>query len=124
MSCKKVFISLPTQSVFQGRLCPSYPPPSWLLNGTRNVFRLVFQNVPDPIQEFPRNPDDRLGFAHPFAVFIKGRYHRRIFTNGNPRGFHQPSVRLIKRLLSSFATTFSGTRGFVKLGHPVPESNL
>src|SRR3990170_5041689 len=74
MSCKKVFISLPTRSVFQIRFCSSYPPPSLsrLLNDTRNVFGLVFQNVSDPIEKFPRNPDDRLGFFHPFAVLIKG----------------------------------------------------
>jgi len=87
-SCKKVYISLPTQSVFQIRLCPSYLP-SGLLNDTWNIFRLVFQNVADPIQEFPRNPDDRLRFAHSFAVVIKALHHRRVLTDGNPRGFHQ-----------------------------------
>lgn len=29
-----------------------------------------------------------------------------------------------KKALSSFSTTFEGSRGRVKLGHPVPESNL
>lgn len=43
MSCKKVFV------------------PIWLLDDARNVSGLIFQNVPDPIQEFLRNPDYRLG---------------------------------------------------------------
>jgi len=34
------------------------------------------------------------------------------------------SVRLIKKLLSSFSQIFPGSRGLVKLGHPVPEPNL
>jgi len=91
MSCKKLFISLPTRSVFEIRFCRSYVPPSLsiLLNDRRNVFGLVFKNVADPIQEFPRNPDDRLGFLHPFAVLIEGLHHCRIFTHGNPRSFHQ-----------------------------------
>src|SRR5580704_14522924 len=34
------------------------------------------------------------------------------------------SVRAINKCLSSFVSTFAGTSGFVKLGQPVPESNL
>jgi len=34
------------------------------------------------------------------------------------------SVRLINKCRSSFVRTLAGTRGFVKLGHPVPDSNL
>src|SRR3990170_7323118 len=34
------------------------------------------------------------------------------------------SVRTVKKLLSCFSAIFSGSRGFVKLGHPVPESYL
>ncbi len=34
------------------------------------------------------------------------------------------SVRFIKKPLSSFSTILPGSRGLVKLGHPVPESNL
>jgi len=34
------------------------------------------------------------------------------------------SVRVMNRLLSCFSTIFPGSSGFVKLGHPVPESYL
>jgi len=62
------------------------------LNDTRNVFRLIFQNVADPIQEFPGNLDDGLCLAHPFAVLLEGHQKRRILTDGNPGGFdEQPS---------------------------------
>ena len=34
------------------------------------------------------------------------------------------SVLVVKKLLSSFSTIFPGSNGLVKLGQPVPDSNL
>ncbi len=38
--------------------------------------------------------------------------------------FERTSVRIIPRDSSVFSVTFAFSRGFVKLGHPEPESNL
>jgi len=80
---------LPTKAIYQMERVPMY---FELLNDTRNVFRLIFQNVPDPVQKFPGNLDDGLGLAHPFTILLKGHQKRRIFADGNPGGFNeQPS---------------------------------
>ena len=38
--------------------------------------------------------------------------------------FERTSVRVIQKVLSVFVVTFAGSRGRVKLGQPVPDSNL
>src|SRR5512136_3452996 len=80
---------LPTKAIYQMGHVPMHLK---LLNDTGNVFRLISENVADPIQEFPRNLDDGLRLAHPFAVLLKGHQKRRVFADGNPGGFdEQPS---------------------------------
>jgi len=56
-----------------------------------------FQDVADPIQEFPCNLDDCLGFAHPLAILIEGLHKRRVLTHSNPGGFYKqpPQVRMV-----------------------------
>jgi len=85
--------------------------PLELLNDTRNVFRLIFQNVADPVQEFPGNLDDGLRLAHPFAVLLEGHQKRRILADCNPGGFNEqpPQLRMAPLRNSSdvfFLTTF------------------
>src|SRR4030042_2144382 len=67
-----------------------------LLNDTRNVFRLIFQNVADPIQKFPGNLDDGLRLAHPFTVLLEGHQKRRILADSNPGSFNEqpPQLRM------------------------------
>src|SRR3972149_7424648 len=66
------------------------------LNNTRDVFRLIFQNVADPIQKFPGNLDDGLRLAHPFIVLLEGHQKRRILADGNPGSFNEqpPQLRM------------------------------
>src|SRR4030042_2795643 len=63
-----------------------------LLNDTRNVFRLILENVADPIQKFLGNLHDGLRLAHPFTVLLEGRRKRRLLADCNPGSFNeQPS---------------------------------
>ena len=62
-----------------------------LLNDTRNVFRLIFENVADPVQEFPGDLDDGLRLAHPFAVLLEGHQKRRILADLQPRRLQSSS---------------------------------
>jgi len=67
-----------------------------LFNNTRSVFRLVFQHVTDPVQQFPCNFDDRLGLSHPFTILLESLHHHRVLPYGNPGGFNQqpPQLRM------------------------------
>ena len=93
MSCKNdISVAHESDSSDRGlSLCTSE-----LLNDTRNVFRLIFQNVADPVQKFPCNLDDGLCLTHPFAVLLEGHQKRRIFTDRNPGGFDEqpPQLRM------------------------------
>jgi len=68
-----------------------------LFKNTRNVFRLVFQDVTNPVEQLPCNFDDRLILSHPFTVLLEGLQKHRVFTYGDPGGFdQQPSqVRMM-----------------------------
>ncbi len=68
-----------------------------LFNNTRNVFRLVFQDVTNPVEQLPCNFDDRFILSHPFRERLKALQKHRVFTYGDPGGFdQQPSqVRMM-----------------------------
>src|SRR5512137_121149 len=68
--------------------------PLELLNNTRNVFRLILENVADPVQEFPGDLDDGLRLAHPFAGFLEGHQKSRILADRNPGSFYQQPSQL------------------------------
>ena len=86
MSCKNVASDAHMSDLSDRSLSPlSFR----LFNNTRNVFRLILQDVTDPVQQFPCNLDDRLGLSHPFTILVKGLHHRRVLTDGNPGGFNQ-----------------------------------
>jgi hypothetical protein len=64
------------------------------LNNRWNVFRLIFENVADPVQEFPGDLDNGLRLAHLFAVLIEGHHKRWVLPDGNPGGLDQQPSQL------------------------------
>ena len=64
------------------------------LNDRWNVFRLIFENVADPVQEFPGDLDNGLRLAHFFAVLIEGHHKRRVLPDCNPGGLDQQPSQL------------------------------
>jgi hypothetical protein len=66
----------------------------WSLNHTRNVFRLIFENIADPVYELFGNLHDGRGFAHPLQVLMKGDHEGWIFSGRCPGGLDEQPAQL------------------------------
>ena len=85
MSCSKISSDAHGSDLSDRPLSQSFRS----FNYTRHIFRLILQDVSDPVQQFRRNLDDRLGFTHPFAILLESLHHYWVLSYGHPGGFNQ-----------------------------------